>query len=33
MSMFHHNHPDGAYQVANQLREFDPPRTIAWNSE
>ncbi|MAU83505.1 MAG: polyketide cyclase [Gordonia sp.] len=30
MSMFHRNHPDGDYQVANQVRVFDPPRTIAW---
>lgn len=22
--------PDGDYQVANQVRVFDPPRTIAW---
>jgi uncharacterized protein YndB with AHSA1/START domain len=30
MSMYHPNHPDGSYQVANQVRVFDPPRRISW---
>ncbi len=30
MSMYHPNHPDGNYQMANRVRVFDPPRTIAW---
>jgi uncharacterized protein YndB with AHSA1/START domain len=24
------HHPNGAYQTANQVREFEPPRTISW---
>jgi uncharacterized protein YndB with AHSA1/START domain len=23
-------HPNGEYQTANQVREFDPPRTVSW---
>lgn len=30
MSMYHPNHPDGSYQMANQVRVFDPPSTISW---
>src|SRR5919199_2346117 len=30
MSMYHPNHPDGNYQMANRVQVFDPPRTIAW---
>ncbi len=30
MGMYHPNHPDGHYVTANQVREFDPPRTISW---
>ena len=30
MEMYHPNHPDGHYQIANRVEAFDPPRTIAW---
>lgn len=30
MGMYHANHPDGRYEMANQVREFDPPRAISW---
>jgi uncharacterized protein YndB with AHSA1/START domain len=30
MAMYHPNHPDGSYQVANRVKEFDPPRAISW---
>ncbi|GGT86256.1 activator of HSP90 ATPase [Streptomyces violascens] len=30
MDMYHPNHPDGDYQVANKVHVFDPPRTIGW---
>jgi uncharacterized protein YndB with AHSA1/START domain len=30
MSMYHPNHPDGNYQMANRVQAFDPPRTISW---
>lgn len=30
MSMYHPNHPDRNYQMANKVRVFDPPRTISW---
>ena len=30
MGMYHPDHPDGAYQTANKVRELDPPRTISW---
>lgn len=30
MSMYHPNHPDGTYQMANRVQLFDPPRTISW---
>ncbi|HLX86897.1 MAG TPA: SRPBCC family protein [Acidimicrobiales bacterium] len=30
MAMFHPNHPDGDYQVVNQVRTFDPPSAISW---
>lgn len=30
MDMYHRNHPDGDYQVANKVEVFDPPRTIGW---
>lgn len=29
MSMFHVNHPDGNYQMANRVQVFDAPRTIS----
>ena len=28
--MYHPNHPDGDYQVANKVAVFDPPRAIGW---
>lgn len=30
MAMYHVNHPDGAYEMANKVVAFDPPRTISW---
>ena len=30
MAMYHPNHPDGNYQVANRVQTFDPPKAIAW---
>ena len=30
MSMYHANHPDGDYQMANRIQVFDPPRAISW---
>jgi uncharacterized protein YndB with AHSA1/START domain len=30
MGMYHANHPDGHYQVANKVEMLDPPRTIGW---
>ena len=30
MAMYHPNHPDGDYQMANRVQVFDPPRAIAW---
>ncbi|MFI5719865.1 polyketide cyclase [Nocardia sp. NPDC051750] len=30
MDMYHPNHPNGRYQVANKVQVFDPPRTISW---
>jgi hypothetical protein len=30
MSMYHPNHPDGTYQMANRVQVFDPPSTICW---
>jgi hypothetical protein len=30
MAMFHEGHPDGGYQVVNQVEAFDPPRAISW---
>jgi uncharacterized protein YndB with AHSA1/START domain len=30
MSMYHPNHPDGNYQMANLVEVFDPPSTISW---
>ena len=30
MAMYHHNHPDGNYEMANQVQVFDPPRAISW---
>jgi len=30
MAMYHANHPDGNYQMANRVQVFDPPRSISW---
>jgi hypothetical protein len=30
MGMYHPGHPDGNYQMANQVRVLDPPRAISW---
>jgi uncharacterized protein YndB with AHSA1/START domain len=30
MAMYHDNHPDKDYEMANEVVAFDAPRTIAW---
>ncbi|HEX3961933.1 MAG TPA: SRPBCC family protein [Trebonia sp.] len=30
MAMYHPNHPDGNYRMANRVQVFDPPRIISW---
>jgi hypothetical protein len=30
MDMYHDNHPDGGYRMANRVAVFDPPSTISW---
>jgi uncharacterized protein YndB with AHSA1/START domain len=30
ISMYHENHPDGNYQMANRVEVFDPPSAISW---
>jgi uncharacterized protein YndB with AHSA1/START domain len=30
MAMYHPNHPDGSYRVANRVQVFDPPNVISW---
>jgi hypothetical protein len=30
MAMYHPNHPDGAYEIANLVEVFEEPRAIAW---
>ncbi|MCL2585825.1 MAG: SRPBCC family protein [Streptosporangiales bacterium] len=30
MAMYHPQHPDGNYQIANQVLVFEPPRAISW---
>jgi uncharacterized protein YndB with AHSA1/START domain len=30
MSMYHPNHPDGNYQIANRIKDFARPSTISW---
>jgi uncharacterized protein YndB with AHSA1/START domain len=30
MAMYHPNHPDGNYQMANRVQVFDPPFVISW---
>jgi hypothetical protein len=30
MAMYHPNHPNGNYEMANLVHEFDSPRAISW---
>ena len=30
MNMYHPNHPDGDYQMANKVQVLEPPRAIGW---
>jgi uncharacterized protein YndB with AHSA1/START domain len=30
IAMYHPNHPDGSYQMANRVQVFDPPCVISW---
>lgn len=30
VAMYHPNHPNGNYEIANRVEEFEPPRVIAW---
>ena len=30
MAMYHDNHPDKHYKMANRVEVFDPPHAIAW---
>ncbi|WP_345382914.1 polyketide cyclase [Pseudonocardia yuanmonensis] len=30
VDMYHPNHPDGHYRIANKVRVLDPPRAIGW---
>jgi len=30
IAMYHPNHPDGNYEMANQVLVFEPPRVISW---
>jgi uncharacterized protein YndB with AHSA1/START domain len=30
MGMYHENHPDKHYEMANRVEVFDPPHAIAW---
>jgi uncharacterized protein YndB with AHSA1/START domain len=30
MAMYHENHPDKDYEIANRVVALDPPRVIAW---
>jgi hypothetical protein len=30
MAMYHPNHPDGDYEIANLVEVFDEPRAIGW---
>jgi hypothetical protein len=30
MGMYHPNHPDGNYQIANKVHVLDPPHAIGW---
>jgi hypothetical protein len=30
MTMYHANHPDGNYEMANRIQVFEPPNAISW---
>jgi hypothetical protein len=30
IAMYHPNHPNGSYEMANRVEVFDPPSAIAW---
>jgi uncharacterized protein YndB with AHSA1/START domain len=30
VAMYHPNHPEGSYEMANQVLAFEPPRVISW---
>lgn len=30
VGMYHPDHPDGHYQMANEVQVFDPPRAVGW---
>ena len=30
VDMYHPNHPDGDYQMSNEVLAFEPPRAISW---
>jgi uncharacterized protein YndB with AHSA1/START domain len=30
MDMYHRNHPDGSYRMANKVEVLDPPHAIGW---
>ena len=30
ITMYHENHPDGSYEMANLVLAFEPPRVISW---
>ena len=30
MAMYHPNHPDGGYQIANRVQVLDRPNAISW---
>jgi uncharacterized protein YndB with AHSA1/START domain len=30
MAMYHPNHPNGNYEIANRVQAFDPPHAISW---
>ena len=30
VAMYHENHPDDSYEMANQILAFEPPRVISW---
>jgi len=30
VDMYHEKHPEGSYEMANRVLEFEPPRVISW---